>query len=333
MYQGSQGGKIYVPLEADARVIGGNCTPYLSKMVSWKYAQLPASRVREDMSMHHHRGISRKLVQKIGTEVGLIAWDKEMEWSYDLPELKEVVKCVAISRDGTTTPIIGQGYRETMCGTISLYNKRGDRLHTIYKACAPEKGKEGFDRVMDKEVEEIIALFPSVKRVGLADGAANNWTYLNECTDEQILDFFHATEHLSEVSMMMESTEERRKKWLDDACHDLKHRPKGAVFLLREFHVKQKEYGTQVPQVLLDNITYFSNNLKRMDYYRFLKCGFPIGSGVTEAACKVVAKQRLSGSGMRWHLHKVQDMLMTRELICTKGRWEQFWAFYDQIRA
>ncbi|AEE48177.1 hypothetical protein Halhy_0891 [Haliscomenobacter hydrossis DSM 1100] len=302
-------------------------------MVSWKYAQLAASRVCEDMAMHHHRSISRKLVQKIGSEVGLIAWDKEMEWSYDLPELKEVVKCVAISRDGTTTPIIGQGYRETMCGTISLYNKTGDRLHTIYKACAPEKGKEGFDRVMNKEVEEIKALFPSAKYVGLADGAANNWTYLNGCTTEQVLDFYHATEHLSEVSVAMEPNEERRKKWLDEACHDLKHRPKAAVFLFRELQAKQKEYGEHPPQVLLDNLTYLSNNLKRMDYCRFLKNGFPIGSGVTEAACKVLAKQRLSGSGMRWHLHKVQDMLLIRELVCTRGRWEQFWAFYDQIRA
>lgn len=37
-----------------------------------------------------------------------------------------------------------------------------------------------------------------------------------------------------------------------------------------------------------------------MHYARYRAQGLPIGSGVTEAACKTLVKQRLCGSGMKW---------------------------------
>lgn len=47
-------------------------------------------------------------------------------------------------------------------------------------------------------------------------------------------------------------------------------------------------------------ITYFNNHLWQMDYAQFQQKTYPIGSGVTEAACKTLIKQRLCCSGMRW---------------------------------
>lgn len=302
-------------------------------MVSWKYGLLSAEHVSEDMLMSQQRQISRKLVQKIGKSVGEIALQYETNWEYALPELSEPVRCISIGRDGTTTPIIGEGYRETMCGTISFYGKENKRLHTIYKACAPEKGKASFDQTMDKELADVIALYPKVERIGLADGALDNWTYLSSRTTVQLLDFFHASDHLSSVSYVMKSQDEARKEWYSEACHDLKNKRNGAKLILRELKQKSKEFGGQVPEVLSSNITYFTNNLDRMNYYVYLKQGYPIGSGVTEAACKVVAKQRLNNSGMRWHVKNVEYMLLCRGLICTEGRWEQFWQFIDKKRA
>jgi hypothetical protein len=67
-----------------------------------------------------------------------------------------------------------------------------------------------------------------------------------------------------------------------------------------------------------------------MNYVNYQKAGYPIGSGVTEAACKVVAKQRLSSSGMRWTILAAQHTLLLRGLICTNGRWQQFWNYVDK---
>lgn len=299
-------------------------------MVSWKYAQLPAGMVEEDLALNHGRRTSRKLIQRISAAVGEVARDKEFEWTYALPDLEEVVHHVAISRDGTTTPILGEGYRETMCGTISFYSKQGDRLHTIRMACAPEYGKETFNRVLDIEIERVKEQYPRVKYVGLADAAKDNWSYLEEHTSTQILDFYHASEYLCGVSAVVEKTENKRKKWLEQACHDLKNQSKGATYLLRELRHLRIQMDSTIPEILNTTITYFENNLQRMKYAAYQKQGYPIGSGVTEAACKVVAKQRLNQSGMRWKIEPVQNMLLLRGLVCTTGRWRQFWRHVDQ---
>jgi hypothetical protein len=56
----------------------------------------------------------------------------------------------------------------------------------------------------------------------------------------------------------------------------------------------------------------------------------PIGSGVTEAACKTLIKQRLCQSGMKWKNQGISMVLHLRALISTKGRWEQFWVRINQ---
>ena len=333
MYQSSAGGTLVIPMELKCHVIGNTSTPRFAKMVSWKYAQLPASKVVEDFKQNHCRPTSRCLVQRLSASVGDLARSHEFSWEYDLPELPAVVTHIAVSRDGTTTPILKEGYRETMCGTISLYDIKGVRMHTIYAACAPEYGKKTFDSVMGIELENIKKRYPEVKYIGLADGAKNNWTYLEGRTTEHILDFYHATEHLAKVSESMHKQEDKRKEWLHQACHDLKHQTKGASLILRELKAHRDKLGDNIPDVLKENITYFENNLKRMDYAKYQKQGYPIGSGVTEAACKVVAKHRLSASGMRWTIDIAQDTLLLRGLICTKDRWNQFWDKLMAIRA
>jgi hypothetical protein len=62
-----------------------------------------------------------------------------------------------------------------------------------------------------------------------------------------------------------------------------------------------------------------------MDYADAVATQLPIGSGVTEAACKVIVKQRLCGSGMQWKEEGASVVLALRCLNYSEGRWEQFW--------
>ena len=77
-------------------------------------------------------------------------------------------------------------------------------------------------------------------------------------------------------------------------------------------------------------ITYFKNQKKRMDYNLYQIKNLPIGSGVTEAACKTLIKQRLCQSGMKWKNQGISMVLYLRALIATKGRWEEFWERINQ---
>lgn len=68
-----------------------------------------------------------------------------------------------------------------------------------------------------------------------------------------------------------------------------------------------------------------------MAYAEHIENNLPIGSGVTEAACKTLVKQRLCGSGMRWKDKGAKVILSLRALVQTQGRWQQFWDKIDQF--
>jgi len=70
-------------------------------------------------------------------------------------------------------------------------------------------------------------------------------------------------------------------------------------------------------------LTYFVNHRHMMDYATQIKKQLPIGSGVTEAACKTLVKQRFCGSGMRWKNKGTKVILSLRALVQSKGRWQQ----------
>ena len=72
-------------------------------------------------------------------------------------------------------------------------------------------------------------------------------------------------------------------------------------------------------------ITYFTNHLPQMNYSTYLSEKKPIGSGVIEAACKVIIKQRMCNSGMKWTDDGAKNVLVLRCFNETDGKWEQFW--------
>ena len=72
-------------------------------------------------------------------------------------------------------------------------------------------------------------------------------------------------------------------------------------------------------------ITYFTNHLPQMNYSSHFSKNIPIGSGVIEAACKVIVKQRMCNSGMRWTEEGAKNVLVLRCFNETDGKWKQFW--------
>ncbi len=330
VYQTSKGGKIFCPLEDKARIIQGS-TPRFAKIISHKYSNLPAPSVIDDLKVNHNRKISHSYLQRATDFVGGIAQAKEAEWEYEEPKLDAGVEMLSISLDGAYVLTVDDGYRESMVGTISMYDKHGARLHTTYVAASPEYGKDEFFNRLEKEIKLKKKYYPDAKTIGVADGAKNNWPFLKKHTDTQILDFWHATEYLGEASKAVftkKSERDERDVWLEERCHDLKHKKGAAGRILAELkeHLNKK-LNKSLREKLEGTITYFENNIKekRMSYHNLIKQNAPIGSGVTEAACKTIVKQRLGGSGMRWKDKGMKIVLCLRTLVKTKGRWDQFW--------
>jgi len=333
VYQSSRGGKTYCPLDRNARIVGSS-TPKFAKMVSFKYAEFGSPRVIKDLAENHGRQVARCFVQGVADAVAAVALAKEEDWGYVLPELEGPTATITIGIDGTCLLMCEGGWRETMVGTIGLYDEAGERQHTIYMAATPEYGKATFLDRMDREIARVKAACPGARYVGLADGAKGNWNFLGRHTEVQVIDFWHAAEYLSDAAdALFARTPAAKGAWLEGGCHRLKHEPGAARQLIRDLKRLAAEKGVSPDQEdLAAAITYFTNQSKagRMDYPPLVKASVPIGSGVTEAACKVLVKQRLCGSGMKWREPGAAAVLSLRCLTYTTDRWSQFWGKIDQ---
>ena len=344
LYQTYKGGETFCPLDREARIILTS-TPRLASQISHKMASTTAAGVIDDLRLNHHRTLSKNVVQRLYDAVSSVVEAKEESWSYQVPDIQESeIKSIGIGLDGTCMLMCEGSYRQAMVGTIALYDGDGERQHTTYIAAAPEYGKEAFKARLTREIERTKILYPEARRIGIADGAHDNWAFLEPHTHDQLLDFYHATEYLSKVATCLFSEAIGRKSWLNDRCHELKHTLGAADIILAEMErfngailaneplswslsnthkVKgivnnqllekaKVRAGTEPPEnaskskkekleSLAASITYFTNNIgkSRINYAEHVALNHVIGSGVTEAACKTIVKQRLGQSGMR----------------------------------
>lgn len=327
VYQTSDGGKTLCPLEVDARIIITS-TPKFAQQISHKYAQMSSVRLVEDLRENHGREVHRSSVQTLAEAVGSIALLKEEDWHYQTPKLPVAIETVSIGIDGTCMLLCEDGWRQAMVGTISLYDHQGERQHTTYIAAAPEHGRESFLFRMQREVKQVKRLYPHAHYQGLADGAQENWTFLEPLTHTQVLDFYHATQYLAKVAKAMHPRSvEYQQAWMDAGCHLLKHEVGAATRLLTEMSaLEPKRLSEPVRSGLQDAITYFRKHHHQMQYAQAVARRLPIGSGVTESACKLIVKARLCGAGMKWKERGAGIVLSLRTLTYTAGRWQQFWS-------
>jgi hypothetical protein len=133
----------------------------------------------------------------------------------------------------------------------------------------------------------------------LGDGAAWIWNIASAKFPEatQIVDLFHAREHLHDLARLLEfMLLDRRDEWLAARLEDLDYGDIDGICRAARAYplegIKKDELETA--------LGYFQNNAPRMRYHWFRQCGLFVGSGVVESGCKSVIGQRLKLSGMHW---------------------------------
>ena len=133
----------------------------------------------------------------------------------------------------------------------------------------------------------------------LGNGAAWIWNLASSKFPEatQIVDLFHAREHLHDLARLLEfMLLDRKDEWLAARLEDLDYGDIDSICKTARLYplhgVKKDELNTA--------LGYFQNNAPRMRYHWFRQCGLFTGSGVVEAACKTIIGQRLKLSGMHW---------------------------------
>lgn len=144
---------------------------------------------------------------------------------------------------------------------------------------------------------------------------------------KMILDWYHAAEHLCDFAKVWHARdEEMRSQWQEEAKGILYDQ--GGEALLKHLAAIELPPGTsaQIREELRKLIGYFTNNRHRTDYPTYRQNGWDIGSGPTEAGCKIIG-ERLKGSGMRWVEDGAATVAALRALYVSGGKlWDGFWS-------
>jgi hypothetical protein len=142
-----------------------------------------------------------------------------------------------------------------------------------------------------------------------------------------ILDWYHAVEHLCDFAKVCHARDEAaRTQWQQEAKGILYEQ--GGDALLTHLRAIELPPGTaaEVHEELRKLIGYFDNNRHRTDYPSYRGKGWDIGSGPTEAGCKIIG-ERLKGSGMRWVEDGAAPVASLRALYVSSGKlWDGFWS-------
>lgn len=166
------------------------------------------------------------------------------------------------------------------------------------------------------------------QQLALSDGGAGleEFFRINFPRAVIILDFWHAKEHLVELSQALFGPESAAgQQWLDERCHQLKHAGGTAVLAsLAALDVTNRSDAIRETHRCETN--YFRNHQHKMDYPRYLAEGWQIGSGPVESSCKTVVNFRLCASGMRWGSPGSDALCHLRALYLSEPtQWESFW--------
>ena len=211
-------------------------------------------------------------------------------------------------------------WREAACGTVSFHDAEGERLKTIYLGRMPESGKLALKAQLASEVAHIRRLRPEIGIVAVADGAADNWTFLEGLEPEtEVIDFWHACEHLRVAADHAVAAH-----WFEKYREILRHDPRGVAKVIRALcHLRDRAAPADRPEVERE-LAFFRKHRHRMRYHALKEAGIAIGSGVVEAANKTLVTQRMKRSGMRWRIVGGQAVLTFRALL-KSGRFESAW--------
>lgn len=329
LYRTTRNGETYCPMELNTGLIEGFWTPQAAKqaihLVSLNTPAEVEQIFKEFGLMSPSKSSLDRLPKKLNEH-----WEADrslLEQSlFDVFEIPEEASLCAISLDGVMIStryarvLPGDSrWSEACCGTVSFFDKEGGLLFTKYLARMPEHKKKTLKLQLAMQIERIKKRRPDLQVLKIADGARDNWTFLNdEIKDgECVLDFYHASTHLHDAmeviygkSRIKAITEYKKYR------HILRHDEKGIGKILN--HLKYQLRKHPKKEKLKTEITYFSRHKTRCQYARLAKEKKPIGSGIVESACKTVLQMRCKRSGQRWENKGGQAILTFRSILLSK---------------
>lgn len=257
---------------------------------------------------------------------------------------------LAVGRDGITLrEYAHSAFQVATAATVSVYDRQGKRLITVYLAYPPELGQATMDQMLTDLLTELLERYhrPLPRLAYVTDSGSNETGYFQKVLRRmvhprtgkrlewtRVADYYHASERIwTMAEVLFGKGSQEANAWARRMLKLLK-KPSGPRRVLHSaanhFNRRQrksKKLSKKKEAIYRTAYRYIQTRTKIMRYSDFKSVHIPLGSGVTEAACKTVFTQRLKCSGMRWSNEGAKTILTLRTILLSKS-----WALtYDDV--
>ena len=334
------------PFDAELDVENKDLSPGVRRMLAVVGQAAAFDQGREQMKLLAGLELTTKAVERTAEAIGEDIGGREREqiqqaMQLDLPVVVgEPIPILYVQMDGTGVPVTqaerreskreGQPARtrEVKLGCVftqTSYDQQGyamrDPDSTTYTGAietAEEFGKRLYAEACHRGWSR------AKKKVIMGDGAEWIWNLadLHFPGALQIVDLFHARQHLWDLARLLyPSNDACQKQWI------MRHQSKldeGKIEKLVGYLRSLEASSPELAETIRKAADYFEKNAERMRYPEFRRQHLFVGSGVIEAGCKTVIANRLKQSGMFWTVRGANAIIALR---CCRlsGRFEDYW--------
>ncbi|MEE8430206.1 MAG: hypothetical protein V3S16_03070 [Candidatus Desulfatibia sp.] len=295
--------------------------------------------------------VVRQIVEHEGSELSRAQHKSQTGPDFKAEDCTD--KTLITGTDGVMVPLVTEEQKLKRRKAQAAKRKKEKRKSTA-KASRPRKGSDGtykefkvvafYDK--DKTHQYVVGTSGDhkiagriMRRVGqkldisqaqtkysVSDGASwilKQYNIQLPMLDENILDFYHFREHVTDASYVLfgEGSKEALA-WKEEMMEVVKNQ--GSLVMLGRLAECLKNLRDDDKRQELDNLReYISKRIAMTDYPCFLALGYDIGSGPTESFCGCLTK-RLKGSGMRWDKDNAESV-MALASIYYSNQWDKYW--------
>jgi hypothetical protein len=332
------------PLEERLGVEAQRATPALAERVAWWSVGQTQTQVLAILRRDHDVRWSAETLRRVTRSMseGMVE-HREAAQTAKLQEwLNEAEKrggphrpVLSVGRDGVMVPVRHEkDYREASTGTVSVIDGHGQRVGTVYLGRMPETGQKTLSRQMTRLIVHVLAtLTGALPRLHyVTDGGHEPTRYFRDVLRKlcdprrpgrllawtRVIDFYHACGYITKMSEALFHSAVRATTWARKMRHWLRDKRNGVFRVLHSAAAlrnrSRRTWTRTETNAFRDGYRYLRKRKPFMDYAAYRARGLPIGSGITEAACKTVFTQRLKQSGMTWEIDGGQVIVDLRTI-------------------
>lgn len=327
------------PLERALGVVARLATPALAD----EAAQLIADRTQKQTcdtlerlyGVHWSPGTLRRVVASMAQHYAPLRHETQVERVLEL--LRKASKSrgrhaptLAAGRDGVMIPT-RPCWEEASTATLSVLDRHGRRLGTVYLGRMPQSGQGTLSAQLMTLLKDVLKRWHGQlpRLVYLTDAGTHPQDFFRYQLQrmkhprtkqrlrwEWIVDYYHACERITKLAEGLFGTDPEGARWAAQMRRVLRDQRGGVTRVVQAAQALRRHRGLRRTRKEFDTaLNYLKKYKSHMDYAGARRRQLPIGSGVTEAACKTIFGYRFKQSGMRWHRASGQHVLDLRLIL------------------